>query len=130
MADAALLQKLDAAELRIGMCDDDKLAKLLEPALPNILGFLAQDSTAVRSKVMAILGHVNKRVKGNASIALPLAGLSKLFLTTKNAMISNFALVYVEMAFARTPAADRAAVLPSLLVGIARVDSASSSDSD
>ena len=31
-ADAAILAKLDAAELRIGMCDDDKLGKLIEIA--------------------------------------------------------------------------------------------------
>ena len=116
---AALLEKLDAAELRIGLCEDAKLAKLLEPALPNILGFLSSPEPTVKSKVMAILGHINKRVKGDPSIALPLGGLVKLFLTNGNAMVSNFALVYVEMAFGRAPAAERAALLPQLLVGVA-----------
>jgi len=116
---AALLEKLDAAELRIGLCEDTKLAKLLEPALPNILGFLSSPEPTVKSKVMAILGHINKRVKGDPSIALPLSGLSKLFLSTTNAMVANFALVYVEMAFGRAPATERAALLPQLLVGAA-----------
>ena len=116
---ATLLEKLEAAELRIGLCEDTKLAKLLEGALPNILGFLSSAEPAVRNKVMAILGHINKRVKGDASILLPLGGLAKLFLTTDHPMVSNFALVYVEMAFSRVPAAERSALLPKLLVGIA-----------
>ena len=116
---ATLLEKLEAAELRIGLCEDTKLAKLLEVALPNILGFLSSAEPAVRNKVMAILGHINKRVKGDASILLPLGGLAKLFLTTDHPMVSNFALVYVEMAFSRVPAAERSALLPKLLVGIA-----------
>ena len=116
---AALLEKLEAAEMRIGLCEDTKLAKLLELALPNILGFLSSAEPAVRNKVMAILGHINKRVKGDASILLPLGGLAKLFLSTDHPMVSNFALVYVEMAFARVPAAERATLLPKLLVGMA-----------
>ena len=116
---AQLLEKLEAAELRIGLCEDTKLAKLLEIALPNILGFLSSAEPAVRNKVMAILGHINKRVKGDASVLLPLGGLAKLFLSTDHPMVSNFALVYVEMAFARVPAAERAALLPKLLVGMA-----------
>ena len=105
--------------MRIGLCEDTKLAKLLELALPNILGFLSSAEPAVRNKVMAILGHINKRVKGDASILLPLGGLAKLFLSTDHPMVSNFALVYVEMAFARVPAAERATLLPKLLVGMA-----------
>ena len=44
MGDAAVMSKLDAAELRIGMADDVKLAEMLDPALVNIMGFLASPS--------------------------------------------------------------------------------------
>ena len=77
--DAALLQKLDAAELRIGMAEDNKLAKLLDPAMCTILNFLASPSAAVKQKAMASLAHLNKRLKADPSITLPLAGLIKLF---------------------------------------------------
>ena len=108
MADAALLQKLEAAELRIGMAQDDKLAKLLDPALINILGFLGSPSAAVKQKTMAILSHLNKRLKADASISLPLGGLIKLFTAaTTNPFVANFALVYIEMGLPRVPAADR-----------------------
>ena len=119
--DAALLQKLDAAELRIGMAEDNKLAKLLDPALCNILNFLASPSAAVKQKAMAILSHLNKRLKADPSITLPLAGLIKLFTTAStNAMVSNFALVYIDMGLPRVSTAERSSLVPSLLVGVAR----------
>ena len=56
-ADAGLIAKLDAAELRIGLCEDANLAKLLDPALPNLLNFLTS-TPPVRAKLMAILSVV------------------------------------------------------------------------
>jgi hypothetical protein len=47
--------------LRIGMCEDDKLGKLLDPALINILNFLGSQSATVKTKAMGILSHLNKR---------------------------------------------------------------------
>ena len=64
-ANTALLEKLEKAELRIGLCEDSKLAKLLDPALPNIIGFLATDDAAVRAKVhsaQAVPLHRRRRV--------------------------------------------------------------------
>jgi len=120
-ANTALLEKLEKAELRIGLCEDSKLAKLLDPALPNIIGFLATDDAAVRAKVMAILTHLNKRIRGDSSVALPLTPLAKQFANPATApMASNFCLVYLEMGLGRAAPAQRAVVVPPLLRGIAR----------
>lgn len=98
----ALLEKLNAAELRIGMCDDAKLAKLLDPALINILNFLASPLAPVKTKTMEILSHLNKRLKADASIALPVRNLITLFTTpTTASFVQNFALVYIEMGLPR-----------------------------
>ena len=93
MADeSALVAKLESAELRFGLCDDEKLTKLLNPALVNILGFLASPAPAVRAKVMAILTHLNKRVKGNGEIRLPLGPLAAMFVAPGTApLAANFA---------------------------------------
>ena len=117
-----LLPKLEAAELRIGMCEDAKLAALLNPALVNILGgFLSSPSPAVKQKTMGILSHLNKRLKADTTIALPLAGLTKLFTTpTTQPLVANFALVYIEMGLPRVSAIDRSTLLPQLLVGVAK----------
>lgn len=113
------MAKLEAAELRIGLADDEKLGKLLDVALPNILGFLAVSSAAVKTKTMAILSHVNKRVKSNVAIKLPLAALAKLFTAPATApLVANFALIYVELGLPRVAAAERSALIPNLIVGI------------
>lgn len=121
MAAEALLSKLEKAELRFGLCDDGKLSALLDPALPNILGFLANGDAAVRAKVMSILSHLNKRIRGDPAVRLPLGTLSRQFCSpATNGFVSNFALVYLEMGLARAPAADRASLVPALLAGVAQ----------
>ena len=67
--------------LRIGMCEDDKLGKLLDPALINILNFLGSQSATVKTKAMGILSHLNKRAPAVARApvhphAAPLPSLS------------------------------------------------------
>ncbi|KAL1527861.1 hypothetical protein AB1Y20_009237 [Prymnesium parvum] len=119
MADEkAILSKLEAAELRIGMCDEKALTKLLDPALPNLLPFLGSPFASVRTKTMAILSHLNKRIKGDATIQLPLEGLRKAFAAATSPLVANFALVYLEMGFPRAASTERASLVPPLLVGI------------
>ena len=121
MGDAAVMSKLDAAELRIGMADDVKLAKMLDPALVNIMGFLASPSAAVKAKAMGILSHINKRLKADEKLPLPLAGLIKVLTNEATpSIVQNFALVYIDMGLPRVTAAERASMVPSLLVGIAK----------
>lgn len=55
-------------------------------------------------QVLEILSHVNKRVKHQHEIGLPLLALWKLYTDPAAApMVRNFAIVYVEMAFERAP---------------------------
>ena len=50
-------------------------------------------------QVLEILSHVNKRIKGHDSIALPLEALLDLSLAADSApLVRNFGLVYAEMA--------------------------------
>jgi len=130
------------------MCEDDKLGKLLDPALINILNFLGSQSATVKTKAMGILSHLNKRapavarvpvhlhaaplpplsiahsfvlsgLKANVAVPLPLPGLIRTFTApTAVPMVSNFALVYIEMGLPRVSAAERAALVPALLVGV------------
>jgi len=70
---------------------------------------------------MAILTHLNKRIRGDSSVALPLTPLAKQFANPATApMASNFCLVYLEMGLGRAAPAQRAVVVPPLLRGIAR----------
>jgi proteasome component ECM29 len=52
---------------------------------------------------MEILTHINKRVKDQVSIKLPLIDLLKLYQSPDAVpMVRNFAIVYIEMAFERS----------------------------
>lgn len=53
-------------------------------------------------QVIEILSHVNKRVKHQPIIGLPLSDLWKLYLESSSApMVRNFCIVYIEMAIDR-----------------------------
>ncbi len=59
-----------------------------------------------------MLSHINKRVKDQAHIGLPLGELLALFQKAgAPPMVRNFALVYVEMAAARATPEQRLAVV-------------------
>lgn len=82
--------------------------QVLQKLLVIVIGMLKSPHEATRRKILEILSHVNKRIKGQMAIKLPLAELQAMFLDSASPpMTRNFALVYCEMAFERAEAADR-----------------------
>lgn len=68
-----------------------------------------------------MLSHINKRVKDQAAIQLPLRELLKLYVSPESvSMVKNFALVYIEMAYDRAPVEEQTEVIGSLLSGLAK----------
>ena len=68
--------------------------------------------------IFALLCLVFAKV-ANVAVPLPLPGLIRTFTApTAVPMVSNFALVYIEMGLPRVSAAERAALVPALLVGV------------
>lgn len=59
---------------------------------------------AAKLQVLEILSHVNKRVKHQLQIGLPLSELWNIYSDANTApMVRNFCIVYIEMAFDRAP---------------------------
>ncbi|KAJ9146595.1 hypothetical protein P3X46_028837 [Hevea brasiliensis] len=121
-SDAETEELLDRMLTRLALCDDSKLQALLSKLLPLTLSSLSSQSTAVRNKVLEILSHVNKRVKHQSEIGLPLLELWKLY-TDSNAtpMVKNFCIVYIEMAFERTDIKEKENMAPMLLSNICKL---------
>ncbi|XP_021604828.1 proteasome adapter and scaffold protein ECM29 isoform X2 [Manihot esculenta] len=121
-SDAETEELLDRMLTRLALCDDSKLQALLAKLLPLTLSSLSSQSTAVRNKVLEILSHVNKRVKHQSEIGLPLLELWKLY-TEANAtpMVKNFCIVYIEMAFERADVKDKENMAPMLLSNICKL---------
>ncbi len=121
MDEKTLLNKIEAAELRLAAADDTKLHKLLDPALPNIIGFLQHPSRILRDRVLALLKHLNVRIHGQPTLKLPLKTLAAAYARQHDKpLCSNMSLSYIEMAIARADDDERANVVPALLAGASR----------
>jgi proteasome component ECM29 len=73
---------LDRVLTRLALTDDDRLEAILANLLPRLLGMLTVESSAVRSKLLTVLTHINSRVKPQDFIRLPCRELLSLFLCT------------------------------------------------
>lgn len=64
-----------------------------------------------------MLSHINKRVKGQKNIALPLEALVEMYNSQPQPplLVRNFAVVYVEMAAERATPAQRLAIVRTCL---------------
>ncbi|TPX39274.1 hypothetical protein SeLEV6574_g07344 [Synchytrium endobioticum] len=112
---------LEAVEFRFALADtaakfQDQIMIYLAPVLLK----LDSPHASVKTMVTTICGHVNKRLKSDPSINIPLSAILDLWTsTTVTNFVRNFALIYLEIGFAR--ASDKAvtAFLPQLIRGIA-----------
>uniref|UniRef100_A0A5B7B1H9 Proteasome-associated protein ECM29 n=1 Tax=Davidia involucrata TaxID=16924 RepID=A0A5B7B1H9_DAVIN len=121
-SDAEVEEMLDRMLTRLALCDDSKLESLLSKLLPISISSLSSQSSAVRKKVIEILSHVNKRVKHQLEIGLPLSELWKLYVEANAApMVKNFCIVYIEMAFERLCIEEKENMAPILVANISKL---------
>jgi len=115
------LDELDRVLTRLALTEEANLEKVVKKLLPLAVDRLSTPHKAVQVKVLGMLSHINKRVKGQKDIKLPLEALLGLFCRRPPPlpMVRNFALVYVEMAAQRATPDQRLAIVPHLLEGIA-----------
>lgn len=87
----------------------------------GILSYVTLPVFGLIWQVMEMLSHINKRVKDQASIKLPLKELLALYQSPDLvSMVKNFALVYIEMAIDRAPWDEQKDVLDALLSTLAK----------
>ncbi|XP_063621128.1 proteasome-associated protein ECM29 homolog [Cydia splendana] len=111
---------LDRVFLRLGNAEtDDQLESCLGRFLPPVILKLSSAHEQVRTKVMELLVHVNKRVKCRADVQLPVETLLQLYRDPKaNSFIINFTIIYITMGFPRLPREQQLSLVPSLLEAI------------
>ena len=98
---------IERALTSLALTDDAALERVLEKLLPSAIDALATTHPNNVAKIMDLLRHINKRVNATTTIGLPLERMVDAYLTTTNAMVRNFALVYAEKAFERADAETR-----------------------
>ncbi|KAF9434869.1 hypothetical protein BGZ76_007269 [Entomortierella beljakovae] len=115
------LKLLDNVELRFALAESDgQLEKTLNTFLCPVLLKLSSPFENVRSKVIGILTHINKRVRPKPEIKLPVATLLEQFSTNSSVLVKNFTLIYIEIGFERIAIDDKLAALPRLIKGISQ----------
>ncbi|XP_047327429.1 proteasome adapter and scaffold protein ECM29 isoform X3 [Impatiens glandulifera] len=115
-------EMMDRMLTRLALCDDSKLENLLSKLIPFSISSLSSPSDAVRKKVMEILSHVNKRVKHQPEICLPVLELWELYmLPDSTPMVKNFCIVYIEMSFDRQHPEKKEHMAPTLISNISKL---------
>ncbi|DBB07277.1 TPA: hypothetical protein ACH3X3_008782 [Trebouxia sp. C0006] len=115
------VDSLDRVLTRLATTEETNLEKVLSRLLPVVLGQLKSPHEITKKKVLEMLSHVNKRVRGHDQIKLPLDALLDLYLTDASApLVKNFAIVYIEMAMERSTEDQQAAAVAKLLLNISR----------
>ncbi|ERM99116.1 proteasome-associated protein ECM29 homolog isoform X2 [Amborella trichopoda] len=107
---------LDHMLTRLALTDDSKLETVLSKLLPYCISSLSLPLPSIRQKVMEILTHINKRVKHQPSIRLPLFDLWKLCVGVDTGpFVRNFCIVYIEMGFDRLTTEEKANIVPEFI---------------
>lgn len=99
-------------------CTEDDLGNQLKRLLVPLLDKLKSPFDQSRKKIMEILNHITKRIKGNAAIQLPFQGLLEQYQKTDNALLRNVNLIYLEMAWNRLGSPEQGAAAWVLVMGI------------
>ncbi|KAL7747635.1 proteasome component M29 [Sorochytrium milnesiophthora] len=124
------IELLEQVELRLALAStDEQIAQLTSAFLVPLINKLDTPHARVRDKVLAVLSHVNSRIKSKAATAaVPVKKIVESVLHDPTAtsqrhnaaLISSLALVYIEMGLPGMPATERVqTVLPALLRGFA-----------
>eukprot|EP00124_Ichthyophonus_hoferi_P004629 Ihof_evm1s534 gene=Ihof_evmTU1s534 len=111
------LDLLDRVLLRLAIAEGDvQMENALGKFLAPVLLKLGSTHASVRAKVMEVLTHINKRVKGQPTIKLPTEVLLLQLLDTNlSPFVHNFTLIYFEMGFLRMNQADQLTKVPELI---------------
>ena len=93
------LQLLERVFLRLGNAEtDEQLQEAVSKFLPPVLLKLTSQNEGVRKKVMELLVHINKRIKNNTAIQLPVEALLLQYQDpAATRFVINFTITYLKM---------------------------------
>ncbi|XP_014250831.1 proteasome-associated protein ECM29 homolog [Cimex lectularius] len=95
---------------------DEQFETCLHKFLPYVLKKSGSPHTDVRTKVVEVLSHVSKRVRGTKSIVLPVETLLNIYADPNaSSFQTNFTIIYIKMGFQRLKHDERIKLLPQLI---------------
>ncbi|KAJ2029506.1 proteasome component M29 [Coemansia sp. S610] len=120
MSEASDLELLESLQLRFAIANTlEQMQKLVSTLLVPLLDKLDVCGAAVKTKIISLLGQVNKKLKGYPQATLPMGVLLESALSRDSSAYSqSFRLMYITMASERAESGQLAAAIPLLLDGI------------
>jgi len=111
---------IEMVTLKIGLAEtDEQLENIIIKFLAPILQKLNSNDPNLRSKVVTLLGHINKRLKSRSSIKIPVLDLLKMYNNHNvSSFVSNFSMIYINMGFKRLSPDEKRKVAPFLFESI------------
>lgn len=111
------VEQVDKILFKLATSDTDaSLMKALDRHLAPTLLKLSSSNENVRKKVMELLVHLNKRVKNNDNVQLPMDQLLDQYQDPNvNSFVTNFTIIYLKMGFPRQPLELKVQMVPKLL---------------
>ena len=111
------LALLDRVFMRLATAEtDEALTSAVGKYLPSCLLKLSSSQEGVRKKVLELLVHINKRVKGNDNIQLPVDALLVQYQDpSATSFVTNFTIIYIKMGFPRMPQSKQALLVPAVI---------------
>ncbi|KAJ1946585.1 proteasome component M29 [Kickxella alabastrina] len=119
MTDAADIELLDTLAMRFALAtSSEQVQKLITTLLVPLLDKLDSASAAVKAKIIGLLGQINRKLKSNPEVKLPIEALAESTLTkTATGYSQSFKLMYVPMAVERADEDQLVSILPRILDG-------------
>ncbi|KAJ1773715.1 proteasome component M29 [Coemansia sp. RSA 1843] len=120
MTDSADLELIESIQLRFALANsDEQMQKLVSLLLVPLLDKLDIASATVRTKIIVLLGQINKKLKGRPEITLPFDALVKsTFEKDTLGFSQSFRLMYITMAVSKADTQSLVAAIPQFLEGI------------
>jgi len=111
---------LERATTKLSMTPEEKLPTVLSALLPKAIERVGTPSARERANALTLLRAINARLTASMTCALPIGDLVTTYVDAEDALVRNFALVYVEKAFERCTREMRREAIGRALRGVAR----------
>lgn len=111
---------LERMFLRIASAEtDDLLERFLAKHLITAISIVSSQNQEVQNKAILLLSHINKRLKRNVEVQLPVDELiSNLLQPEKSNLMQNFLIIYIKMGYGRLNLSKQTEILPKLFGAI------------
>ena len=128
------MSHLDTILFRFASTSDAKFESTVARVLPNLLPLLTRAEVELRTKVIDILQHINKRIKVLPELQLPVSELVQMYIdplynshsstssstplttSTTSTFFFTFTLMFIEKGFQRLDQREQSILAPHLLV--------------